>query len=157
MESRSRCGAAFAAVAVAAALASAQAPRAAVHASEPGVLRQVGIVELRSEIAPGSCVDANALSGAVVLWSCHGGANQRFAYFNDRTLRHAGRCIGVDGKSVVLKACNGMPDTRWRVTQREVRNAADQCIDIAGGQKANGTPLLAWHCRDVAQQRWTRR
>ncbi len=144
-----------AAVALGGSIAFAQSPRAAVQ--DPSTLRQVGIVELRSQIAPGSCVDANALSGGVVLWSCHGGANQRFAYFNDGTLRHAGRCLGASGNSVVLKQCEGGPDTRWAIDKGMVRNESEQCVDIAGGNKANGTPILAWQCHGEDRQKWTRR
>lgn len=126
-------------------------------ASHAEAVRQIGIVELRSQLAAGSCVDANAVSGNVVLWSCHGGANQRFAWFDDGTLRHAGRCVGSSGTSLVLKPCDASPDTQWSIQHGEVRNRADRCIDIAGGNRANGTPLVAWHCRGEPQQKWTRR
>lgn len=113
------------------------------------------IVEVRSGIAAGSCMDANAAKGNVILWSCHGGPNQRFAYFDDGTLRQGGRCVGAHGASLVLKACDASPDTLWFFAGDEIRNGAEQCIDIAGGERANGTPLVAWSCRGVPQQRWT--
>lgn len=116
-----------------------------------------GIVELRSRVAVGSCMDANAASGNVILWSCHGGSNQKFAYLDDGTLRQDGRCVGARGASLVLKACDASPDTRWTFTSGEIRNAAQQCIDIAGGERVNGTPLVAWSCQGVMQQQWTRR
>lgn len=131
---------------VAVALAAAQAAAA-----------RSGIVELRSRLAIGSCMDANAASGNVILWSCHGGSNQKFAYLDDGTLRQDGLCIGAHGASLVLKACDASPDTRWTFASGEIRNAAEQCIDIAGGERANGTPLVAWSCHGALQQQWTRR
>jgi hypothetical protein len=116
-----------------------------------------GGMELRSRLAAGSCMDANAASGQVILWSCHGGSNQKFAYLNDGTLRHDGRCVGANGAALVLKRCDDSPDTRWTFAAGEVRNAAQQCIDIAGGERANGTPLVAWSCHGAVQQQWTRR
>ena len=116
-----------------------------------------GLVEVRSGVASGSCMDANAAKGNLILWSCHGGPNQRFLYGDDGTLRQGGRCLGASGASLVLKACDASPDTLWTFTAGEIRNEAEQCIDIAGGERANGTPLVAWSCRGVPQQRWTRR
>lgn len=144
--------------ALAATITAGLAAQAAAQGSfEPPSARQVGIVELRSQLAAGSCVDANAITGGAVLWSCHGGANQRFAYFADGTLRHAGRCLGANGSQLVLKHCEGSADTQWTLDREEVRNRRDQCIDIAGGNKANGTPLLAWECHGTTPQKWTRR
>jgi streptogrisin C len=114
-------------------------------------------VELRSRLALGSCMDANAAGGGVILWSCHGGSNQRFAYLDDGTLRQGGRCVGANGAALVLKRCDASPDTRWTFAGGEIRNAAQQCIDIAGGERANGTPLVAWSCHGAMQQQWTRR
>lgn len=122
----------------------------------PAAHRHV-IVEVRSGVAAGSCMDANAAKGKVILWPCHGGPNQKFAYFDDGTLRLDGRCLGANGASLVLKACDLSPDTHWTFEGGEIRNGAEQCIDIAGGGRANGTPLVAWSCRGVPQQRWTRR
>ena len=116
-----------------------------------------GIVEVRSDVAAGSCMDANAAKGNVILWSCHGGANQKFDYSDDGTLRQYGRCLGARGASLVLKRCDASPDTQWTFAGGEIRNGDGQCIDIAGGERANGTPLVAWSCHGVAQQRWTRR
>lgn len=136
--------------AMAAALLAAALPAAA---RAPGG----GVVEVRSRLAVGSCMDANAASGSVTLWSCHGGANQKFAYFDDGTLRHDGRCVGANGASLVLKRCDGSPDVHWTFAGGEIRNAAEQCIDIAGGERANGTPLVAWSCHGMKQQQWVRR
>lgn len=116
-----------------------------------------GIVELRSRVAVGSCMDANAANGNVILWSCHGGSNQRFAYLDDGTLRQEGRCVGANGASLLLKPCDASPDTLWTFASGEIRNAAEQCIDIAGGDRANGTPLVAWHCHGAPQQKWKAR
>jgi alpha-galactosidase len=127
--------------------ATAQAPQA----------RALATVELRSQVATGSCIDLNAARGIVVLWSCHGGANQKFVHFDDGTLRHDGRCVGTRGASLVLKACDASPDTRWTFADGQVRNDRQQCLDIAGGHRANGTAVLAWSCHGAAEQRWRRR
>jgi ricin-type beta-trefoil lectin protein len=119
--------------------------------------RKLDMVELRSQAAAGSCMDVNAANGNVVLWSCHGGANQQFVQFDDGTLRHHGRCVGTNGASLVLKGCDASPDTRWTFADGEIRNGNDQCIDIAGGNRANGTPVMAWNCRGADAQKWTRR
>lgn len=128
----------------------------AASAPQPGA-RELGVVELRSQAAAASCIDVNAANGNVVLWSCHGGANQKFVQFDDGTLRHNGRCVGANGASLVLKGCDSSPDTQWTFAGGEIRNANHQCIDIAGGNRVNGTPVVAWNCRGAVEQRWRRR
>lgn len=137
-------------------LAAALAPRAHPPAAGSAPHRH-GIVEVRSDVAAGSCMDANAAKGNVILWPCHGGSNQKFHYSDDGTLRHRGRCLGANGASLVFKRCDASPDTRWTFAGGEIRNGAQQCIDIAGGDRASGTPLVAWSCQGAPQQRWTRR
>jgi len=113
----------------------------------------------------GSCVDdpgGHTASGTrVQIWSCWGGANQRWTVAQDGTLRTAGVCLAESGAdnsaAVVLATCDGSSSQQWQVgTNAELVNAASgECLDDTGAQTANGTLLDIWPCTGLVNQHWT--
>ncbi|WP_412542390.1 RICIN domain-containing protein [Longispora sp. K20-0274] len=109
-------------------------------------------------VASGRCVD---VPGSVttdgtplVLWDCHGGANQAWNRPGDGTLRALGKCATVAGSNVVLSACTGAATQQWTVTGPTVTNAG-LCLDANGGGTANNTKVIVWACHGGANQQWT--
>jgi hypothetical protein len=114
----------------------------------------------------GKCLDVsggNPASGTgVILWDCHGGANQRWSVAADGTIRGlAGKCLDVSGGNpasgtgVILWDCHGGANQRWSVNaDGTVRGLAGKCLDVKGGNPASGTGIILWDCHGGANQRW---
>jgi glucose/arabinose dehydrogenase len=116
--------------------------------------------------AAGKCVDVNGAGTAdgtkIQLWSCNGGANQRWTR-TGTTLRALGKCMGVaggataDGGLVQLSTCTGAGAQSWTPgTNGTLVNAqSGRCLDATGGSSADGTQLIIWSCHGGTNQRWT--
>jgi Ricin-type beta-trefoil lectin domain len=73
----------------------------------------------------GKCFDApnhvTANNTIVEIWSCNGGANQKFAYQSNGTIvgSESGKCVTVQGAStsngakLILYTCNGGSNQKW--------------------------------------------
>lgn len=114
----------------------------------------------------GKCADVTGGSGAngtrVQLWSCNGGAAQRWTVGDDGTVRALGKCLDVaaastaNGAAVQIYDCNGTGAQRWTADAGRLVNAGSgKCLDATGMSSANGTPLQIWACSTGANQRWT--
>jgi hypothetical protein len=70
-----------------------------------------------------SCLDGSATQpGAVILYGCHGGANQSWSAQADGTLRNAssGLCLTAPasiGNAVLATTCTGAANQRWTLPQ----------------------------------------
>ena len=114
--------------------------------------------------ASGKCVDVNggsSVDGATVqLWSCNGGANQRWTV-NGSTLRALDKCLEVSGTAnaaaVRLWTCNGGEGQNWTAGANGsvVNPRSGKCLDANGGSSADGTQLIIWSCHGGGNQRWT--
>ncbi|MGM1064920.1 PQQ-dependent sugar dehydrogenase [Saccharothrix sp. Mg75] len=112
----------------------------------------------------GKCADVNAGSTAdgakVQLWTCNGGANQRWTV-NGTTLRALDKCLDAagtaDGSLVRLWTCNGGAAQNWAAGANGslVNQQSGRCLDANGGGSADGTQLIVWSCHGGANQRWT--
>ncbi|MFT7835863.1 PQQ-dependent sugar dehydrogenase [Saccharothrix sp. BKS2] len=112
----------------------------------------------------GKCVDVNAGSTAdgakVQLWTCNGGANQRWTV-GGTTLRALDRCLdaagSADGSLVRLWTCNGGGGQNWTegANGSLVNTQSGRCLDANGGATADGTQLIVWSCHGGTNQRWT--
>jgi alpha-galactosidase len=120
---------------------------------------------LRSESA-GRCVDGpesgNANGTQVVVWDCHGAANQLFTR-SGNTLQLLGKCLetttdATNGARAQLWDCNGGTNQQWALngngTISNVRNGL--CLDVNDNGTANNTPVIVWTCHSGANQRWAR-
>ncbi|MGH3858863.1 RICIN domain-containing protein, partial [Actinokineospora sp.] len=115
----------------------------------------------------GKCVEPSGGSSAdgtaLVLWTCGGGADQRWTAPGDGTVRALGKCMDVaggataNGTKVQLYNCNGTGAQLWSAQpDGSLRNPrSGRCLDAAGASSADGTRLILWDCHGGANQRWT--
>jgi glucosylceramidase len=115
----------------------------------------------------GRCLDVvdnvSADGTPVQLWSCFGGANQRWTRAADGTVRSLGRCLDVsggstaDGARVQLWTCNGSGAQQWSYTAgRDLVNPqSGKCLDVVDNTNADGARLQIWSCTGAANQKWT--
>ncbi len=115
---------------------------------------------LRPEIAQNKCLDLTS-DGRLVVWSCHGGKNQTFAFAN----KGSGR-IMVDGKCLVApKGGNGpirgvacdtkTPEQFWTISRSgAIQNRNGRCVDVSGSQTVDGTEILSWKCTSNRNQKF---
>jgi lysophospholipase L1-like esterase len=113
------------------------------------------------------CIDlgSNAADGTPAqLWSCHGGAAQRWTRQGD-TLRSYGLCLEVpagqsqNGVRLQLWSCNGNPNQRWqsRSDGTIVNPQSGRCVDVPFADAALGVRLILWDCHASANQMWSTR
>jgi GH25 family lysozyme M1 (1,4-beta-N-acetylmuramidase) len=116
----------------------------------------------------GKCLDDTGYSTAngnkIQIYTCNGGASQKWTVAQDGTLRVDGKCLAVagggtaNGTTVVLWTCNaGDASQRWQVgTGTELINPhSGKCLDDPYSRTANGTKLDIWTCNGGSQQHWT--
>ncbi|MDP9793670.1 hypothetical protein J2S43_002182 [Catenuloplanes nepalensis] len=109
------------------------------------------------------CIDApkGADGVALQLWTCTGGASQKFT-FEDGTIRHKGFCMDLawgetaDGTRVQLARCNGGQAQRFKVNASHdlVNTALGKCVDVVDWNDANGAALQLWTCEGETNQKW---
>ena len=115
---------------------------------------------LASTFRPGMCLDIRGGGADAILWPCHGGANQQFAFLNGSSghLGVMGACLstsGREGASLIAAPCQNVPAQRWSLKGNgALTNAQGWCADVEqrGGQ---GARVIAWRCmNDAPNQRW---
>lgn len=115
------------------------------------------------------CVDVpNAQDGIgrdgtkLHLWDCMGGANQKWDFQGDGTVRALGLCMDVahgsrdDGAAIQLARCSGNPAQQFVLSGAGdlVNPQANKCVDADDHGTANGTRLLLWTCAGTPNQKW---
>ncbi|MFD0205614.1 MULTISPECIES: ThuA domain-containing protein [Saccharothrix] len=114
--------------------------------------------------ASGKCVDVNGGGTAdgtkVQLWTCNGGANQRWTV-SGSTVRALDKCLDAagtaNGATVRLWTCRGGGSQNWTAGANGslVNPQSGKCLDANGGSSADGTQLILWTCHGGTNQRWT--
>ncbi|GAB7046019.1 ricin-type beta-trefoil lectin domain protein [Catenuloplanes indicus] len=109
------------------------------------------------------CIDApKAADGvALQLWTCTGGASQKFTFENG-TIRHKGFCMDLawgesaDGTRIQLAKCNGGWAQRFKINgaQDLVNTELGKCVDVVDWNDANGAVLQLWACEGQTNQKW---
>lgn len=116
----------------------------------------------------GRCLDVAAgrtdPGSRVIVYDCHGGANQQWTLTPARELRvyDGTRCLDVQGSDTTSPAvaqittCNGGSNQQWtvRADGRIVGVQSGLCLDVDGARRANGTPVNLWTCHGQDNQRW---
>jgi alpha-glucosidase len=101
----------------------------------------------------------------VILWDCHGSANQNWTATPTKQLTVFGsKCLEVnggattDGAVVQISDCNGSGAQQWTVNaDGTVVNArSGKCLDAIGNGTSIGTALIIWTCGGGANQKWAR-
>jgi hypothetical protein len=122
---------------------------------------------IRPVVAQNRCIDIDGWGQAngtrVILWDCHGGANQRFTHTGGQLRVYGSKCLDVDsgrdvnGGVVHLWDCqSGNGNQQWvRVEDRWQWAGHNKCLDVTEGQFTNGTRIQIWDCTPGNNnQRW---
>ncbi|MFT3809953.1 MAG: ricin-type beta-trefoil lectin domain protein [Micropepsaceae bacterium] len=115
---------------------------------------------LRPEIAPDKCLDLTP-DGRLVVWTCHGGENQTFAYASRGSARILvnGKCLEApkNGNGPVRGvSCNvNSAEQLWTAeTSGRIQNRKGGCMDVAASATADGTEILRWNCTGNRNQKF---
>lgn len=104
----------------------------------------------------GRCLDVAGARSAdgtpIIIWDCHGGANQRWTVTPGGSISSLGRCLATEGGGtangtrVVLRGCDGSATQRWEAQPNgNLRNAGSgKVLDVAGYEGRPGTPTQIW-------------
>lgn len=101
----------------------------------------------------------------VIMWSCHGGANQRWQLTGGTVRTQNDQCLDVtwgataNGTPVQLATCSGNAAQRWVLTPAGdlVNPQSDKCLDIKDLNRADDARLQIWQCSGTANQKWSLR
>ena len=123
-----------------------------------------------SGVAPDRCMDvldSRRDDGApVIIYPCHGGDNQRFAWAPDGSLRVFStdvRCVTDQGgaaanlDAIVAAPCDGRPGQRWHPAGdgRGIQLAGSgRCLDVPYADATPRTQLVLWDCHGRYNQQW---
>ncbi|MEU2235835.1 RICIN domain-containing protein [Streptomyces vietnamensis] len=87
--------------------------------------------------ASGTCVDlpysATAPGTEPMLYTCHGGANQRWTF---TMTGKDGVCL--DGAGTTVQPCNGSAGQQWQLGTRATITSGGRCLAPVGSGTANG-------------------
>lgn len=119
---------------------------------------------LRPDIAPAKCLDLTR-DGRLIIWTCHSGKNQIFAFANAGSAR-----IQVDGKCLQAPpakrngpvrgvACDvKSPEQLWTVERNgTIRNRTGGCLDVTESRAQDGTEIIRWDCTNGRNQKFKAR
>ncbi|MEU0880241.1 ricin-type beta-trefoil lectin domain protein [Lentzea sp. NPDC005914] len=115
----------------------------------------------------GRCMDVSGPSTApgaeVILYDCHGAANQLWTSWPNGEVRVFGdRCLDAAGTSpgskVVSWSCHGAANQQWRFNSDGtiVGVQSGLCLDASGAGTGNNTRLIVWTCTGQSNQKWSR-
>ena len=125
----------------------------------------------------GRCLDVLGESrepgAGLIIYDCHGGANQRFSYpaagqtGEIRVYAGEGTPLCVDawgagtenGTRLVVWTCHGGANQQWtRTADGAFRGLqSGRCVDVLGARTENLTDVWLWDCFGGANQRWDAR
>ncbi|MFE1382536.1 TIM-barrel domain-containing protein [Streptomyces sp. NPDC058740] len=110
--------------------------------------------------ASGTCADlpysATSPGTEPTLYTCHGGANQRWTFTAAGTLTGKdGVCLDGSGTTATVQACNGSAGQKWQLGPQSTVTNGGRCLAPVGAGTANGTKLTLATCSGAAAQRWT--
>ena len=111
----------------------------------------------------GRCLDnansATANNNPVVLWSCHGGANQTWTQEDDGTVRTQGKCLQPQGgtiaagRTATIATCNGSAAQRWTRNGSTIR-VGTLCLENTGNRNVDNNPVRVASCSGAQAQQW---
>ena len=108
----------------------------------------------------GTCVDVEGESKddytKLLMWGCHGKANQRFVIDGQRRLvvQHSGKCVDVraadtqNGADVVQYTCRDQPHQKFTYRDGTLRpdHAPDMCLNVHANDPSPGARFQLWKC-----------
>ncbi len=116
--------------------------------------------------ASGLCLDVRggaATDGApLIIWDCHGGANQQFAHNGALSTVGGAKCLRpratTNGSAVETGPCDGSPAQRFTRTPTGTlrHDASGRCLDVFNAQTTKDSPVILWDCHSGSNQQWWR-
>jgi hypothetical protein len=121
-----------------------------------------GLVNFQSQGAPGMCLSMEV--GAVAIRPCDDGVTQAFNVYPtfqgdgmQLVIGNNGLMIGPENKMLTSKTLGGSEQsTAFTLGSDGSISAGGLCIDVKGGNRQAGTPVIAFRCNSQINQRWTR-
>ncbi|WP_433346735.1 protein kinase domain-containing protein [Micromonospora sp. CA-111912] len=114
----------------------------------------------------GTCIDVPGSSptttAKIQTWECHGAAGGQFTLAADRTLRVVGKCLEItdtsNGPHLRIATCTGSAKQRFDLNSAgnlvTLGTVPAKCVDVPGGDPANGVWLNLWDCNGSENQKW---
>jgi hypothetical protein len=121
-------------------------------------------------VQSGRCLDLNGSNPAdqatVDIWTCDGGANQKWTLQANGQLVNSSsnKCLDLvgqgtaNGTKVVQNTCSSASSQQWTYnssTRRLVGVPSGRCLDVLGQATANGSTVDIWDCNGGTNQQWT--
>jgi hypothetical protein len=116
------------------------------------------------------CLDMSRRSRHVMIWSCHGEANQKWSVHGDlgqpaggqiwNDAYGSGSCLtsgNKQGRQYVTRKCvNGNKAQQFEMIGKgRIRNKqSGMCLNVNGARHNNGAKIIDWPCRGVANDMW---
>ncbi|MFJ6938604.1 ricin-type beta-trefoil lectin domain protein [Streptomyces sp. NPDC101132] len=108
----------------------------------------------------GKCLDVesgrSADGTAVQLWGCNESKAQQWR-LTGGTVRALGKCLSNESGALRIATCDGNPKQKfeYRAADKTLRHTAtDSCVDVPGGNSADGTDLILYACAGGPNQQW---
>jgi hypothetical protein len=112
----------------------------------------------------GECLDVEgggASDGTpLILFHCHGSANQSWTITNSQIVGIGGSCVDVqgsapiDGSPAILVRCDGVPSQRWNVVNGNIVGIGAKCLDVLGEQSSDRSPVILAPCAGRPSEQW---
>ncbi|MFF3867486.1 protein kinase [Micromonospora sp. NPDC001898] len=114
----------------------------------------------------GTCIDvpdsSPTTTAKIQTWECHGAAGEQFTLAADRTLRVVGKCLEItdtsNGPHLRIATCTGSAKQRFDLNSAgdlvSLSTVPAKCVDVPGGDPANGVWLNIWDCNGSENQKW---
>lgn len=116
----------------------------------------------------GNCVavsSAGGLDSGAFQWDCDEAPGQKWkissgsgAHRIEWSVNDPAYCLGLtssaNGTQLTGRPCNSL-QTRWKFENTQIRGYGGKCLDLQGGNTANGTKVQTWTCLGNSNQRWS--
>lgn len=110
--------------------------------------------------APGLCLDVDGGSKKLIIFTCHGRANQRFSFttYGETEIQVGRNCVTAPtstGRQLYVARCTGAYSQRWSVqTDGTIRSASGHCMDVDGASRQPSAEVQLYRCSGKTNQRW---
>ncbi|GAA4253279.1 ricin-type beta-trefoil lectin domain protein [Dactylosporangium darangshiense] len=143
--------------------------------SVPASLSYVGVPPVGAAVSvlnpqSGRCLDVTGAGTAagtqIIIWDCHGSANQTWTRTAAGELRvYGNRCLDVNGNGtangtkIQIWDCNGTSAQRFTFNADGsiVGAGSGKCVDVTSSGTANATLVQLYQCNGTGAQKWTTR
>jgi hypothetical protein len=127
-----------------------------------GAVQVIGFMNRCMDVAGGGAQPTDGT--AVVIYTCHGGNNQKWEFAADRTLRSMGKCLDVtnanpnNGTLLQVVGCGSQDAQKFDLLSNGQLQSAlpgHRCVDVKDRSTDNGARLQIWDCNPNGQDNQT--